>query len=187
VVPLSVLDACSLSEELLADTLPRRWSHVVAVACRAASIDPVLGDGGVLEASAWVHDVGYAPALGKTGFHPLDGARYLRDIGAPSRIVGLVAFHSSAASEAQAFGVADELAEFADERTPTRDLLWYLDMSTGPHGEVVSFEYRMTEVRERYPADHYVIRALDLGMGERVAAVERAQAWLSSVGLAGQV
>jgi len=101
--------------------------------------------------------------------------------------VGLVAFHSSAASEAQAFGVADELAEFADERTPTRDLLWYLDMSTGPHGEVVSFEYRMTEVRERYPADHYVIRALDLGMGERVAAVERAQAWLSSVGLAGQV
>lgn len=79
------------------------------VACRAASIDPVLGDGGVLEASAWVHDVGYAPALGKTGFHPLDGARYLRDIGAPSRIVGLVAFHSSAASEAQAFGVADDL------------------------------------------------------------------------------
>ena len=41
----------------------------------------------------------------------------------------------------------------------------------------------MAEVRERYPADHYVIRALDLGMPERTAAVERATDWLSSVGL----
>ena len=67
-------------------------------------------------------------------FHPLDGARYLRELGAPQRIVDLVAFHSSAWAEAQEFGVADELAEFHDERTLTRDLLWYCDMTTGPDG-----------------------------------------------------
>lgn len=148
----------------------------------------ILGDGGdVLEASAWAHDIGYAPDVAVTGFHPLDGARYLRRAGASERIVALVALHSAAASEAEAFGVAHELGEFKDERTLTRDLLWYLDMTTGPDGTVVSFEDRMAEVRERYPEDHYVIRALDDGMPERVAAVERAEAWLVSVGLTGQV
>ena len=98
-----------------------------------------------------------------------------------------VALHSAAASEAEAFGVAHELGEFKDERTLTRDLLWYLDMTTGPDGTVVSFEDRMAEVRERCPEDHYVIRALDDGMPGRVAAVERAEAWLVSVGLTSQV
>lgn len=90
-------------------------------------------------------------------------------------------------SEASVFGVSSQLAEFVDERTVTRDLLWYLDMTTGPDGHVLSFENRMADVRQRYPNDHYVIRALDLGMPERVAAVERAQTWLTSVGLASQV
>ncbi|PVZ09039.1 hypothetical protein [Actinomycetospora cinnamomea] len=79
--------------------------------------------------------------------------------------------------------MADGLAEFEDERTLTRDLLWFLDMTTGPDGQRLSFDERMDEVRERYPSDHYVIRALDLGMPERVGAVERATAWLSSAGL----
>ena len=70
-------------------------------------------------------------------------------------------------------GRADELGRYSDERTMTRDLLWYLDMSTGPNGQTVSFQERMAEVRERYLPEHYVIRALDLGMAERVSAVER--------------
>jgi hypothetical protein len=83
--------------------------------------------------------------------------------------------------------VADQLCRFEDERTLERDLLWYLDMTTSPTGEVISFAERMAEVRERYPSDHYVVQALDLGMPERVAAVERAETWLDSVGLVGQV
>jgi hypothetical protein len=27
----------------------------------------------VLIAAAWLHDIGYAPGLPETGFHPLDG------------------------------------------------------------------------------------------------------------------
>lgn len=175
--------ARALSEELLAPSLPRRWSHVVEVARRAALLGPAATDGGVLEIAAWVHDIGYAPPLVETGFHPLDGARYLRDVGIPNRIVGLVAFHSSAITEAKVLGVVSALADFEDERTLTRDLLWYLDMTTGPNGQHLGFNERMAEVRDRYPADHYVIQALDLGMSERVAAVERAAAWLSLAGL----
>ena len=33
-----------------------------------------------MTAAAWLHDIGYAPAVDDTGFHPLDGARYLRDV-----------------------------------------------------------------------------------------------------------
>lgn len=172
------------ARELLSSALPQRWWHVCEVARRSTQVDAVREEGQVLECAAWAHDLGYAPALTLSGFHPLDGARYLRDTGTSERIAGLVAFHSSAAAEAELFGVANELTEFTDERTLTRDLLWYLDMTTGPDGQRLTFDERMAEVRERYSPEHYVIRALDLGMPERAAAVERASAWLSSVGLA---
>lgn len=68
-----------------------------------------------------------------------------------------------------------------------RDLLWYLDMTTSPDGDRVSLDDRMDEVRERYPSDHYVSRALDASMADRRSAVNRAESWLSNVGLAGQV
>ena len=176
-------EARASARDFLAESLPARWSHVSEVARRASIVSRAGDISEILEIAAWSHDIGYAPRLAVTGFHPLDGARYLRSLGAPDRVVGLVAFHSAAAVEAEEFGVADELAEFEDEQTLTRDLLWYLDMTTGPDGQCLSFDERMSEVRERYPADHYVIQALDLGMSERVAAVERATGWLSSVGL----
>jgi putative nucleotidyltransferase with HDIG domain len=62
------------------ESLPRRWAHVQGVAARAHSLAPVLGaDADLLEAAAWLHDIGYAPGLADTGLHALDGARYLRD------------------------------------------------------------------------------------------------------------
>jgi predicted hydrolase (HD superfamily) len=53
-------------------------------------------DGELLEAAAWLHDNGYAPDLSESGFHPLDGARYLRGRGCSDRMCNLVAYHSSA-------------------------------------------------------------------------------------------
>lgn len=187
-MPLEPSDAEEVARGLLADALPRRWRHVVAVAQKARTIGQSLDqDGQLLEATAWVHDVGYAPTVAATGFHPLDGARYLRELDAPERASGLVAFHSSAWAEAQEFGVAAELAEYHDERTLTRDLLWYCDMTTGPDGSDVGFEDRMDEVRERYGPDNYVTRALDAGMEERQAAMRRSREWLASAGLSDQV
>jgi hypothetical protein len=95
-----------------------------------------------------------------------------------------VAFHSSALAEAEALDLADRLAA---EWALTRDLLWFADMTTGPDGQCMTFQQRMADVRERYGPAHYVIRALEAGMAERAAAVARAEAWIESVRLTGQV
>src|SRR5438128_6751723 len=55
-----------------------RWPHVQAVAARAARIAPAFGShADVLVAAGWLHDIGYAPELAATGFHPLDGGRFV--------------------------------------------------------------------------------------------------------------
>ncbi len=171
------------ARDLLESVLPRRWAHVQSVAAQAGGLTRFLDEEGeLLRAAAWLHDVGYAPSLAGTGFHPLDGARYLTTTDVPDRLVGLVAFHSSAAAEADALGLGDQLAEFTDERTVTRDLLWYVDMTTGPDGQCMDFASRMDDVRARYAPDHYVIRALDAGMAERQAAIARVEEWKRQVG-----
>jgi hypothetical protein len=54
----------------------------------------------VPEATAWLHDIGYAPDLALTGLHGLDGARYLRDSQhADAMVCRLVARHSYAIVE----------------------------------------------------------------------------------------
>jgi HD superfamily phosphodiesterase len=59
--------------------MPERWRHVGAVAEAAERTGSALSlDTDVLVAATWLHDIGYSPALTDTGFHPLDGARYLR-------------------------------------------------------------------------------------------------------------
>jgi len=75
----------------------------------------VLGaDTDLLISAAVLHDVGYAPRLAASGFHPLDGARFLRDThGADERLARLVANHSFALLEAGERGLTEALeAEF---------------------------------------------------------------------------
>src|SRR5690349_3632276 len=99
-------EAARIAKRCMAQRLPRRWKHAQAVAARAddvAIVAPVDGD--VLVAAAWLHDVGYAPAIARTGFHPLDGARYLRDLSVDEQLCGLVAYHSGAAIEARLRGL----------------------------------------------------------------------------------
>src|SRR3954453_18745910 len=90
--------AREIARTLLESPLPRRWAHVQGVARQARSLAPVLGDDAdLLEGAAWLHDIGYSPGLVVTGFHPLDGARYLRDEhSADSVLCALVAYHSCA-------------------------------------------------------------------------------------------
>ena len=76
---MAVARPASWRGELLASALPRRWAHVQGVARQAEHAASRLGcRDGVLVAAAWLHDIGYAPGVKDTGFHPLDGARYLR-------------------------------------------------------------------------------------------------------------
>ncbi|GEL21171.1 metal-dependent phosphohydrolase, HD subdomain protein [Pseudonocardia sulfidoxydans NBRC 16205] len=174
--------AAAAARAALAGPLPRRWAHARGVARRARTLAVGLppADAATLVAAAWLHDVGYAPTVARTGFHPLDGARYAHDLGFPDRVAHLVAYHSAAAVKADLLGLTDQMAEFCDEQTLVRDLLWYADMSTDPSGRPVSFDARMAEVRRRRADDPVAVAALDLGMPARRAAWERAEAWLRS-------
>lgn len=82
----------------LKKALPRRWRHVLGVGDRAAVASALFNtdDAEVLVAAALLHDVGYAPEMARTQFHPLDGARYLTRASVPQRVVNLVAHHSCA-------------------------------------------------------------------------------------------
>ncbi|MFE3163835.1 HD domain-containing protein [Streptomyces sp. NPDC059224] len=151
--------AYPLAESLLSDPLPRRWRHSVGVAERARTIAPILGaDAELLEAAAVLHDIGYAPDLAKTGFHPLDGARYLRDVAqADERVVSLVAHHSCSWMEAEARGLREELeAEFPREDAHLNDALCYCDMNTTPDGTPTNPVDRVNEITGRYGPDSLI-------------------------------
>ncbi|OEV31541.1 phosphohydrolase [Streptomyces nanshensis] len=149
--------AYSLSESLLAEPLPRRWAHSLGVAERARSLRPILGeDAELLEAAAVLHDIGYSPSIATTGFHPLDGARFLRQQeNVDERVVRLVAHHSCALLEAEQRGLRDELAsEFELERPELVDAMIYCDMTTTPDGTRTTPTDRLDEIAQRYgPTD----------------------------------
>lgn len=168
--------AAELARKLLEVPLPRRWAHVQGVAAQARSLAPILGnDAGVLEAAAWLHDVGYAPEVADTGFHPLDGARYLRDVEhADLMLCGLVANHSCAIIEAEERGLAEALSsEFPPPPRALSDALAYCDMTTTPTGEVVAVRDRLSEIAERYGPHDVVTRFIRRAEPELISSVTR--------------
>jgi hypothetical protein len=148
---------------LLADALPRRWAHVQGVAARARGLAPAVGaDAGLLEAAAWLHDIGYLPDLAMTGLHGLDGARYLRDVEhAGPMLCRLVAHHSCAVIEAEERGLAGLLRrEFDLPPQSLADTLTCCDMTTSPDGEHVHVSRRLAEIQDRYGSGHLVSRSI---------------------------
>lgn len=127
-----------------------------------------------LVAAAWLHDIGYAPELVETGFHPLDGARYLRQAGVDAQVVSLVAYHSCAQIEADVRGLGPELAsEFSPADPSLADALLYCDMTTGPDGDYVRPADRLVEIRGRYGPDHEVTRFVERAASEILATAGR--------------
>jgi hypothetical protein len=148
---------------LLADSLPRRWAHVQGVAAQARTLKPSLGtDANLIEAAAWLHDIGYLPELARTGLHGLDGARYLRDVQYVDRMLcRLVAHHSYAVIEAEERGLADVLTrEFVPPPQPLADALTFCDMTTSPDGDQVQVHHRLAEIHGRYGIGHLVSRSI---------------------------
>jgi hypothetical protein len=144
--------ARTVAQDVLAD-LPERWRHTVGVAHRAAELVGTVGnpeDAHALVAAAWLHDIGYAAALRDTGFHPLDGARYLYRTAWPARIAGLVAHHSEALCVATARGLAGELAAFDREHSAVADALTCADQTVGPNGRRMHLDQRLAEMLHRH-------------------------------------
>jgi predicted hydrolase (HD superfamily) len=133
------------------------------VAARAGPLAGVAGaDADLLVRAAWLHDIGYAPALVVTGFHPLDGARYLRDVaGADQRLCRLVANHSCALIGARRCGLGCELAaEFPEVDGVVAAALTYCDMTTSPTGQPVDLDTRLKEITDRYGEAHVVTQSM---------------------------
>ncbi|QCW78233.1 HD domain-containing protein [Streptomyces sp. S6] len=176
--------AAQVADAELSCTLPRRWAHTQGVADCAAEVSQVLDqDASLLVAAAMLHDIGYAPRLAVTGFHPLDGARFLRDEHrADERLVRLVANHSFALHEAEERGLQDELAtEFPLLEEPLLvDALVYCDMTTTPDGDRTTAQDRVAEIRSRYGDDSVVGRFIRRAAPEIFASVERVEAALAA-------
>src|SRR4051794_24921891 len=102
--------------ELRVGPLGPRWDHVRAVARLARVVAGALdSDPEVLVSAALLHDIGYAVEIATTGFHPLDGARHLSNLG-HHELALLVAHHSGARHEAalRGFDAYDEEFPYQD-------------------------------------------------------------------------
>ncbi|MFE6397523.1 HD domain-containing protein [Streptomyces alboflavus] len=179
--------AYELAGALLRESLPRRWAHTQGVAACARKLVPLLdGRAGALEAAAVLHDIGYAPSVVDTGFHPLDGARHLRALDAvDDRVVRLVANHSFALLEAEERGLRAELAyEFPLLDDPLLvDALVYCDMTTTPDGGRTTSEERVGEILGRYGEDSVVGRFIRRAAPEIHESVGRVRAMADEWGL----
>ncbi|MGI5285804.1 HD domain-containing protein [Nonomuraea polychroma] len=181
--------AHDLAEDLLKTDLPRRWAHTRGVAARAVSLAPILGEATdtLTAAAAYLHDIGYAPRLVVTGFHPLDGARYLRDVHhADDTLCRLVAHHSCAVNEALERSLFDALtAEFDEEPPDLVRALTYCDMTTSPDGIHLDVTERLAEIHARYGADHLVSRSITVSTPCILTAVREVETALADVRQAG--
>lgn len=146
--------ALDLARELLSD-VGTRWAHTRLAVDTAYSIAHTVPeeDRELLVAAAALHDVGYAPALLRSGFHPLDGADHLAELGWPVRLVGLVAHHSGSRFTARARGLVDRLDAHPDEGGPVADALVYCDMTATPDGREVRLAERLQEMHARHRDD----------------------------------
>lgn len=146
--------------------LGARWVHVQSVATQARSVAKRTGvDLDFLVSAAFLHDLGYAKELALTGFHPLDGARFVRDAGFPE-LARLVAHHTGARNEAALRGMPQLVAEFPFQDSLEQRALTYCDLTTGPTGKPTNVTDRVTEIRIRYGPDHVVSRAALIGLPE---------------------
>jgi hypothetical protein len=173
--PVSVHEARDTAQVLLGG-LPGRWRHTIGVARRAEELAAALDmvDRQHLAAAAWLHDIGYADCVVDTGFHPLDGARYLDRDHWPGRLTALVAHHSGAACVAAIRGLGDLLRRYPREETMVSDALTYADQTVGPDGERMTVEQRMADMLHRHGPDspnagaHHLRRPYLLAVAARV-------------------
>jgi hypothetical protein len=177
-----VWDFRALAEQLLAAPLPTRWAHTQGVGREAERIAFIVGDDAdLLIQAAWLHDIGYAPDLNKAGFHPLDGARYLRDeVRADALLCRLVAHHSFALNEARRRGLAEQLAEeFPPVQGLLLDALTCCDMTTSPTGEPVTVEARLDEIASRYGEGDIVAESIAESREAILASVQAVQSTIA--------
>jgi HD domain len=130
-----------------------RLPHVLTAGAVAEGLAALFGpdEHRLLVAAATLHDIGYSPAIARTGFHPLDGALFLAYQGYSPRLAALVAHHSHAHAmpiPAAASGLA---GLFPREQSLLSDALAYCDMHSGPDGALIDARARLNDIGRRHP------------------------------------
>lgn len=156
---LHLAGARDLARTLVGDLHPR-WEHVRAVGQRAEDLCETVGLPERVAVAAWLHDIGYGQTIAHTGFHTLDGARFLAEQETPKEIVRLVAWHTGAGFEAQERGLLGDLDDFAQPPATELDALTMIDLATSPTGEQVLDVQRIAEILARYEEGHPVHAAV---------------------------
>jgi hypothetical protein len=155
-----------------------RLDHSAAVAARSDVVADLVEPAwrSPLRDAAWLHDVGYSETLALTGFHPLDGARWLRDHDWPSETCRLVAWHTEALEEARHYGLDTGLCdEFRRPAPLAAAALAWADLTTSPLGEPWRAERRIADILSRYPPGsivHEATRASLPGLRNAVRTIE---------------
>jgi hypothetical protein len=149
--PQMVAIAADLTQHIL-DSDPDRLAHSKAAARRAKfltlTVEPECA--ALLVAAAWLHDIGYAPRLRDTGFHPIDGARHLQTIGWPPAICNLVAHHSGARFVASILHLDRQLEAYPFSQDAVSDALTVADQTIGPKGQAMTLDERMSDMLKRH-------------------------------------
>lgn len=130
-----------------------RYAHTCRVARQAGSVRHLIPDPwrSVLVEAAWLHDIGYSKELVQTGFHPIDGARWLRSRDRSAEVCSLVAWHTRALTEARLRGLEDALiAEFVAPPAAAQAMLTWADLTSSPSGQRWEPEIRISEILSRY-------------------------------------
>jgi hypothetical protein len=168
------MDAIALATHLL-HGLDSRLQHSAAVAAQASRVTQLVepGWGRPLIDAAWLHDIGYSPSVAVTGFHPLDGARWLRDHHWPAETFRLVAWHTEAFHEALLYRLDAELASEFDRppRLAAAALTW-ADLTSSPTGERWDAERRLVDILDRYAPGSLVHQATTASAPTIRAAVQ---------------
>ena len=168
-----IADAAAIAEDLVGDLHPR-WEHVQSVGQRAEQLAGTHGLAHRVVVAAWLHDIGYGDQALSTGFHPLDGAHYLRGIGVEETIVSLVAWHTGAVQEARSRGLLTQLSAIAEPDQDDLDALTLIDLTTSPTGTPVRPGDRIDEILTRYEPGHPVHDAVTRSRPGLLAGCARA-------------
>jgi hypothetical protein len=178
------MDAESTASNLLG-AVGTRLAHSISVAHQASIVAPMLAApwNAALVPAAWLHDVGYAPDLRLTDFHPLDGARWLRANGWQTEVCCLVAWHTRAETEAEMRMLLTEMGnEFPKPPYHARVALVWADLTSSPLGVPCTAAHRIDEILGRYPETSIVHRATVANRSALLADAAEVESMLSVIG-----
>ena len=133
---------------------------------------------------AYLHKIGFSHKTIKTGFEPLDGALYCKNMNYSSEVVTAVMFCSGALEivERNFSDLLNIYLEYKYYITPKTelyiDLITYCDLHRSAYGEKISFQEKLVEVQTSFGETHNYcnnFRSIEDILRGKIIRIERLQ------------